>query len=121
MNAAYDVVVVGSGAGGGVIAGELAQRGRDVLLLECGPHLRAPDFTRFEAKAAHDLFWPLRFAPLENGELVTFLAGRCVGGTTTINTKVAFRAHERDVAKWHPASGLTSDGHTPFSIVDLEP
>ena len=118
---AYDVVVVGSGAGGGVIAGELAQRGRDVLLVECGPHLRAHDFTRFEAKAAHDLFWPLRFAPLESGELVTFLAGRCVGGTTTINTKVAFRAHERDVAKWHPASGLTSDGSTPFSVSDLAP
>jgi choline dehydrogenase-like flavoprotein len=118
---AYDVVVVGSGAGGGVIAGELAQRGRDVLLVECGPHLRGHDFTRFEAKAAHDLFWPLRFAPLPNGELVTFLAGRCVGGTTTINTKVAFRAHERDVAKWHPASGLTSDGSTPFSVSDLEP
>ena len=118
---AYDVVVVGSGAGGGVIAGELAQRGRDVLLVECGPHLRAHDFTRFEAKAAHDLFWPLRFAPLENGELVTFLAARCVGGTTTINTKVAFRAHERDVAKWHPASGLTSDGSTPFSVSDLAP
>ena len=113
--------MVGSGAGGGVIAGELAQRGRDVLLLECGPHLRAPDFTRFEAKAAHDLFWPLRFAPLPSGELVTFLAGRCVGGTTTINTKVAFRAHERDVAKWHAASGLTSDGRTPFSVSDLEP
>jgi choline dehydrogenase-like flavoprotein len=121
MRDAYDVVVVGSGAGGGVIAGELAQRGRDVLLVECGPHLRAHDFTRFEAKAAHDLFWPLRFAPLPTGELVTFLAARCVGGTTTINTKVAFRAHERDVAKWHPASGLTSDGTTPFSVSDLEP
>jgi choline dehydrogenase-like flavoprotein len=117
----FDVVVVGSGAGGGVVAGELAQRGRDVLLLECGPHLRAADFTRWEAKAAHDLFWPLRFAPLPNGELVTFLAGRCVGGTTTINTKVAFRAHERDVAKWHPATGLTSDGDEPFSVSDLEP
>ena len=117
----FDVVVVGSGAGGGVVAGELAQRGRDVLLLETGPHLRAADFTRWEAKAAHDLFWPLRFAHLANGELVTFLAGRCVGGTTTINTKVAFRAHERDVAKWHPASGLTSDGDTPFSVADLEP
>jgi len=117
----FDVVVVGSGAGGGVIAGELAQRGRDVLLLECGPHLRAADFTRWESKAAHELFWPLRFAPLPNGELVTFLAGRCVGGTTTINTKVAFRAHERDVAKWHPASGLTSDGSEPFSVSDLEP
>ena len=92
-----------------------------MLLLECGPHLRAADFTRWEAKAAHDLFWPLRFAPLPNGELVTFLAGRCVGGTTTINTKVAFRAHERDVAKWHPATGLTSDGGEPFSVSDLEP
>ena len=121
MKPAYDVVVVGSGAGGGVIAGELAQRGRDVLLVECGPHLRGHDFTRFEAKAAHDLFWPLRFAPLPNGELVTFLAGRCVGGTTTINTKVAFRANEHDVAKWHPASGLTSDGSTPFAVSDLEP
>ena len=121
MKDSYDVVVVGSGAGGGVVAGELAQRGRDVLLLECGPHLRAPDFSRWESKAAHDLFWPLRFAPLPNGELVTFLAGRCVGGTTTINTKVAFRAHERDVAKWHPASGLTSNGSRPFSIADIEP
>ena len=121
MKDSYDVVVVGSGAGGGVVAGELAQRGRDVLLLECGPHLRAPDFSRWESKAAHDLFWPLRFAPLSNGELVTFLAGRCVGGTTTINTKVAFRAHERDVAKWHPASGLTSDGSRPFSVADIEP
>jgi choline dehydrogenase-like flavoprotein len=117
----FDVVVVGSGAGGGVVAGELAGRGRDVLLLEAGPHLRAADFTRWEAKAAHDLFWPLRFAPLPDGELVTFLAGRCVGGTTTINTKVAFRAHERDVAKWHPASGLTNADGEPFSASDLDP
>jgi choline dehydrogenase-like flavoprotein len=121
MTSDFDVVVVGSGAGGGVVAGELAQRGRNVLLLECGPHLRAADFTRWEAKAAHDLFWPLRFAPLPNGELVTFLAGRCVGGTTTINTKVAFRAHERDIAKWHPATGLTNGGGDPFSVTDLEP
>jgi choline dehydrogenase-like flavoprotein len=76
---------------------------------------------RWEAKAAHDLLWPLRFAPQPSGELVTFLAGRCVGGTTTINTKVAFRAHERDIAKWHPATGLTSDGSTPFAVSDLEP
>jgi len=117
----FDVIVVGSGAGGGVVAGELAQRGRDVLLLECGPHLRAADFTRWEAKAAHDLFWPLRMAPLPSGEVVAFLAGRCVGGTTTINTKVAFRAHERDVAKWHAATGLTADGGEPFSVADLEP
>jgi choline dehydrogenase-like flavoprotein len=121
MKSDFEVVVVGSGAGGGVVAGELAQRGRNVLLLECGPHLRAADFTRWEAKASHDLFWPLRMAPLPSGEVVAFLAGRCVGGTTTINTKVAFRAHGRDVAKWHPATGLTLDGGEPFSVADLEP
>jgi choline dehydrogenase-like flavoprotein len=118
---AYDVVVVGSGAGGGVVAGELAQRGKDILLLEAGPHLTAVDFDRWEAKAAHDFWWPLRFGLLPDGDVLTFLAGRCVGGTTTINTKVALRAHERDVAKWHADTGLTSDGSTPFALADLEP
>jgi choline dehydrogenase-like flavoprotein len=121
VKADFDVVVVGSGAGGGVVASELAQRGRDVLLLELGPHLTAADFTRWEAKANHDFWWPLRLAPLEGGEMIAFLGGRCVGGTTTINTKVALRAHERDVAKWHAATGLTSDGATPFTAADLDP
>jgi choline dehydrogenase-like flavoprotein len=117
----FDVVVVGSGGGGGVVAGELAQRGRDVLLLEAGPHLTAADFSRWEAKATRDLFWPLRFAHLDGGDVLAFLAGRCVGGTTTINTKVALRAHERDVAKWHPATGLTSERGEPFAASDLAP
>jgi choline dehydrogenase-like flavoprotein len=121
MKDSYEVVVVGSGAGGGVVAGELAQRGRDVLLLECGPHLTAADFTRWEAKATHDLFWPLRLAPLPSGEPVAFLAGRCVGGTTTINSKVALRAHEHDVAKWHLATDMTNDDGEPFTAADLDP
>jgi choline dehydrogenase-like flavoprotein len=121
MKNEFEVVVVGSGAGGGVVAGELAERGRDVLLLEAGPHLTAADFVRWEAKATHDMFWPLRLAPLPSGEVVAFLAGRCVGGTTTINTKVALRAHERDVAKWHRATGLTNVRGEPFAAADLGP
>ncbi|HZT44941.1 MAG TPA: GMC family oxidoreductase [Gaiellaceae bacterium] len=121
MKGRFDVVVVGSGAGGGVVAGELAERGREVLLLEAGPHLTAVDFDRWEAKATHEFWWPIRFGFLPDGDAVAFLAGRCVGGTTTINTKVALRAHERDVAKWHPETGLTSDGSTAFSVADLEP
>jgi choline dehydrogenase-like flavoprotein len=121
VKTAFDVVVVGSGAGGGVVASELAQRGRDVLLLEAGPHVTAADFVRWEAKATHDFWWPLRLAPLPGGEAIAFLGGRCVGGTTTINTKVALRAHERDVEKWHVATGLTSDGSTPFTAADLDP
>ena len=117
MSERFDVVVVGSGAGGGVIAGELAERGRNVLLLETGPHKTAADFTRWEAKAAHDLWWPIRFALIDGGAggAVALLGGRCVGGTTTINTKVALRAHEQDHRKWEAASGLT------LSTDDLAP
>ena len=121
MKVRFDVVVVGPGAGGGVVAGELAERGRDVLLLETGPHLTAVDFDRWEAKATHEFWWPIRFGLLADDDAVAFLAGRCVGGTTTINTKVALRADERDVAKWHPETGLTSDGSTPFPLAELEP
>ena len=117
MSERFDVVVVGSGAGGGVVAGELADSGRRVLLLELGPHKTAADFTRWEAKAAHDLWWPIRFALIDGGAggAVGLVAGRCVGGSTTINTKVALRAHAKDFAKWHEASGLS------FGPSDLQP
>jgi choline dehydrogenase-like flavoprotein len=122
MSERFDVVVVGSGAGGGVVAGELAARGRSVLLLEVGPHKTAADFTRWEAKAAHDLWWPIRFALIDGGAggAVGLVAGRCVGGSTTINTKVALRAHAKDFAKWHEASGLTGAGGAPFGASDLD-
>ena len=123
MTERADVVVVGSGAGGGVVASELAERGRHVVLLELGPHLTAADFARWESKAAHDLWWPVRFALIDGGAsgVVTLLGGRCVGGGTTINTKVALRADRSDMAKWHAASGLLGAGGAAFSLSDLEP
>ena len=104
----FDVAVVGSGAGGGLIAGELAQSGRRVVLFEAGPHRTAADFTRWEAKATHEIWWPFRQALIDEGAggAIGIIAGRCVGGTTTINTKVALRAHERDFAKWQDAGGM---------------
>ena len=45
-----DVIIIGTGGGGAVIAKELAGRGLDVLLLEAGPHHKDTerDFTHFE-------------------------------------------------------------------------
>jgi choline dehydrogenase-like flavoprotein len=119
----FDVIVVGSGAGGGIVAGELADRGRNVLLLEEGPHQTAADFQRWEAKATNDLFWPIRFALIDGGAggAVAMLGGRCVGGGTTVNTKVALRADPKDLAKWHIASGLTGAGGAPFGPDELAP
>jgi choline dehydrogenase-like flavoprotein len=114
----FEVIVVGSGAGGGVVAGELAERGRKVLLLEAGGHYTAADFTRWESKAGHDFWWPLRFA-FPAGEFglgpVVLIGGRCVGGGTVINTKVALRASQRELDKWNAATGIG------FSREDLDP
>ena len=120
MSDRFDVVVVGSGAGGGVVAGELAQRGRNVLLLERGGHYTAIDFTRFEAKANHTFWSPVQFCDT-GAAPVALLSASCVGGTTVVNTKVALRAHEKDLAKWHAATGLTSDDGRPFGPSDLAP
>ena len=122
MSERYDVIVVGSGAGGGVVAGELAERGRRVLLVEAGPHRTAADFTRWEAHATHDLWWPIAFAEPADGPVqppMPLFRGRCVGGTTTINTKVALRPTAQDYEKWHAASGLTGASGEPFAESDL--
>jgi choline dehydrogenase-like flavoprotein len=117
----YDVVVVGSGAGGGIVAAELAEAGRSVLLLECGPHRTAADHMRWEARATHELWWPIAFAEppsLEQPPMPLF-RGRCVGGTTTINTKVALRPCDEDYEKWHAAGAMTNDDGDPFGEPDL--
>ena len=123
MSERHDAVVVGSGAGGGVVAGELADRGRSVLLLECGPHKTAADYMRWEAKATHEMWWPPAFAepPRPEEPPMIMFRGRCVGGTTSINTKVALRPSPQDYEKWHAAAGLLGDGGEPFGESDLLP
>jgi choline dehydrogenase-like flavoprotein len=118
-----EVVVVGSGAGGGLIAAELGRHGLDVLVLEVGRLVSAESYTRFELRARRDLWWPTRFAETQDGDgpPIALLAGRCVGGTTVINTKVAMRATPGDVEKWHDRTGLRGDGGQPFDTADLAP
>jgi choline dehydrogenase-like flavoprotein len=124
MSERFEVVIVGSGAGGGVVAGELAERGRSVLLLEAGSHYVAADFVRWESRAGHDYWWPLGFAfPTGDPGLgpVVLISGRCVGGSTTINTKVALRATQWELDKWHAATGLCNERGEPISCSDLDP
>jgi choline dehydrogenase-like flavoprotein len=119
----YDVIVVGSGAGGGLIAGELADAGRHVLLLEAGPHKTAADYTRWEARANHEMWWPIAWAepPRPDQPPMPLFRGRLVGGTTSINTKVALRPSGEDYEKWHAAAGLLNDDGEPFGEADLLP
>src|SRR6266536_937363 len=78
---ACDVVVVGSGAGGGVVAGELARAGADVIVLEKGGYASEADFSHQEAEATVGmyLYW-LTMATTDLG--VRIVAGSTLGGTT---------------------------------------
>ena len=51
-----DVVVIGSGAGGGVVAGELAMAGHDVVVLEKGQYFSTSDFNGRELDGNVDLY-----------------------------------------------------------------
>ena len=60
-----DVIVVGAGGGGAVVAKELAQRGLDVLVLEAGPRWAHNDkqWSHYEAKANNPASGYFRFGP----------------------------------------------------------
>ena len=117
----YDVVVVGSGAGGGLVAGEVADSGAGVLLLEAGPHRTAADFTRWEAHANHDIWFPPTLVEprAQGAPPLAVIRGRCVGGTSTVNTKVALRPSGEDYTRWHAAGGLVGEDGDPFAAADL--
>src|SRR5688500_408532 len=79
-----DVCVIGSGAGGGVIAGKLAEAGASVVVLEAGGYHNESDFTQLELPAYQQMYW--RGGPQPTADLnVTLYAGATLGGGTVVN------------------------------------
>jgi choline dehydrogenase-like flavoprotein len=106
-----EVVVVGTGAGGAAAAAVLAERGLDVLMLEEGGHYERKDFTAVPLEMTKLLY-------RDNG-MTTVLGlpgtpsfplpmGRCVGGSTTINSGTCFRVPPRVVESWRRELGVAS-------------
>ncbi|MEX1162558.1 MAG: GMC family oxidoreductase [Nitriliruptor sp.] len=100
-----DVVVVGSGAGGGVIAGELATRGLDVVVLEAGGHHEAADFPADEMNALSELYWRGGLNLTTDGN-VAILAGATLGGGSTINWQNCVRPPDHVRETWARDHGL---------------
>lgn len=101
-----DVVVVGSGAGGGVVAGVLTAAGRDVIVLEKGPNPGASDMTQIEGDMLSALYLDHGLLMTQSGSM-PILAGSCVGGGTTINWTTSFALPRSVRAEWDALSGLT--------------
>ena len=85
-----DVVIVGTGAGGGVTAETLARAGLRVMLLEEGPLKSTRDFRMREAEAYPSLYQDSA-ARQTKDKGINILQGRSVGGSTTVNWTSSFR------------------------------
>jgi len=95
-----DVVVIGSGPGGAITAALLAEAGREVTMLEAGPHLSiedTPEFSRAEMERKY-----------RNGGItaafgktkISYVEGRCAGGGSEINAGLYHRTPETMLARW---------------------
>jgi len=100
-----DVVIVGSGAGGGVVAGLLAHAGLDVVVLERGGNPSSRDMTQVEGEMFESLFLDRGMIMTDSGSM-PILAGSCLGGGTVINWTTSFALPDSIRAEWRRASGL---------------
>lgn len=101
-----DVVVVGSGAGGGVAAGVLAAAGRSVVVLEMGENLSARAMSQIEGEMLQRGYLHGGLYMTQNGAM-PILAGSCVGGGTVINYTTSFALPDDVRAEWDERSGLS--------------
>jgi long-chain-alcohol oxidase len=104
----YDVVIVGSGAGGGTVASELAalaSDGQKILMLEQGPRFAPHEFTGRELEMAPALYHDEGGFLTAEGTM-TLAFGRALGGSTVVYTGTSMQPPERVIRAWN-VPGLT--------------
>src|SRR3954465_15554063 len=120
MRSDYDVIIIGSGGGGGTLAYRLASSGKRILLLERGDYLRRePDnwdsravFVRNKYKA-HETWYDKDGRPFQPGQHYY------VGGQTKFYGAMLFRLREGDFGEVRHHGGISPAW--PLSYADLEP
>ena len=116
-----DVLIVGSGAGGAVLAAGLVDAGLDVVMLEAGGAFTHRDFDLHE-QSAYPAMYQDRGTRATADLAISILQGRTVGGSTTVNWTTCYRTPERILAHWqrvHGIEGLDAESLRPhFEAVE---
>jgi len=110
-----DVVIVGTGAGGGITAEILTRAGLKVVLVEEGPLRSSRDFHQQEAEAYPQLYQESA-ARKTADKAINILQGRSVGGSTTVNWTSSFRTPADTLGWWQREFGLSE-----FTVEALAP
>lgn len=100
-----DVVVIGTGAGGGISADLLTKAGLSTILVEEGPLKSSRNFRMREADAYPQLYWDSASRKTKD-KAINILQGRAVGGSTTVNWTSSFRTPAATLAYWRERFGL---------------
>ncbi|HEV3504093.1 MAG TPA: GMC family oxidoreductase, partial [Actinomycetes bacterium] len=117
----YDVIVIGSGAGGGTLTYALAPTGKRILLLERGdflprePQNWSPQALWLDGRYHNSGKW----TNADNGKEFSPKQNYYVGGNTKFYGAILFRFRERDFGELHHVDGISPAW--PISYADLEP
>ena len=95
-----DILIIGSGAGGAVVADVLTRAGLDVLMLEEGPYVPSAQAPKTATEAFPKLWRSGGVTAALGPQPVTYAEGRCVGGGTEINSAIFQRTPPELLDEW---------------------